>query len=34
VIIRKSWPGPGIIEDNGTWYHVPVSISYTCYSND
>ena len=33
VIVRKSWPGPGIQEDNG-WYHVPVSIRYTCYSNE
>jgi Bacteriophage related domain of unknown function len=33
VIIRKSWPGQGIREEDG-WYHVPVSISYTCYSND
>jgi len=33
VIIDKSWPGPGILEDDG-WYHIPVSIRYCCYSTE
>jgi hypothetical protein len=32
VVIDKSWPAPGMLEDEG-WYHIPVSVRYTCYYN-
>jgi len=31
VEVRRSWPDPGIAEDE--YYHVPVSILYWCFDN-
>ena len=31
VTCEKAWPGPAMVEDG--WYHVPVSVMYSCYSN-
>ena len=30
---ERAWPGPAMDDDQG-WYHIPVSIRYTCYFID
>ena len=32
ILINKSWPGPGFFDTAG-WYQIPVSVSYSCYSD-